>query len=108
MNYKVLARIRKEKKFSRDGKILTRMSCFTVVFYDKLLQVRALQKPELRARGARWRFPAGMKDAMAEEKAPEAALAVSCLPGVTPQKRMQPLTDLQLRCKDWIKCTQQD
>lgn len=49
-----------------------------------------------------------MKDATAEEMAPEAALAVSCLPGVTPGKVMQTLTDLQLRGKNWIKCTQQD
>lgn len=63
-------------------------------FYNKLLQVRALQKAELRPRGARWRIPAGMKDVPAEEMAPEAALAVSCLPGVTPGKMMPPLTDL--------------
>lgn len=50
-----------------------------------------------------------MKDAPAQERAPEAALAVSCLPGVTPGKeKCCSHSDLQLRSKGWTKCTQQD
>lgn len=71
------------------------MSYFTVVFYKKPYTAgESIAEARAQPRGAHWRFPAGMKDARAEEMAPEAALAVSCLPGVTSQKVMQPLTDL--------------
>lgn len=81
---------------------------FFCVFSWKVTAGESPAEGRAQPRGAHWRFPAGMKDATAQEMAPEGALAVSCLPGVTPGKVLQTLPHLQLRSKNWIKCTQQD
>lgn len=80
----------KEKKVLSRQENLNKNILFSCGFFIKSYCRWEHCRSQSSAQRSTWRFPAGMKDARTGEMEPEAALAVPCLPGITPQKVIRP------------------